>query len=102
MCIRDRVRAAGDRVVGEEVVELGTAPGETEGREGLELGPREDERLDASAVDAEALVMNPAGLGGDVDAHPDQGAGATGGESVAAHLVAGEGGLVEELSLIHI
>ena len=59
------------------------------------LTPRGVKAL-AAADDAQPLVVEPAGLLADVDAHLDQGAGAARGEAVAADLLAGERRLLEK------
>jgi len=83
-------------VLGEELVEVGAGTYEAVVREVIELGPRHLERLDASSVDAKALVAQPSGFGGGVDAELDELAGRPRRQAISADLLAGEVGLLED------
>ena len=91
-----QLRSGRDRVVGEQLVELRPRPDQPVRRELGQLRPGQLERLGASAVDPQALVAHPAGLGADVDAQLDQLLDRAWGEPVPAHLLSGEARLLEQ------
>jgi hypothetical protein len=82
-------------VAGELLVEVVALADQAVVREGGEIGPVELEP-DAAADDPQALVAQPAGLLGDVDAHGDELLDRARGEAVAADLLARELGLLQE------
>ena len=86
----------GDRAAGEQLVEVGTLSDQAEGRELGQRGPWQFERLRPPAVDPKALVVQPAGLFGDVDAQPEQLLGGARGKAVTADLVAWEPALLQK------
>lgn len=88
-----------DRMPGDQVVEVGAVAGESVGRVVGQRWPVEGERLHASAVDPQALVVEPAGFLGDVDAQAGQDAGGTWREAVATDLLAREVRLLEQRHL---
>ncbi|GAA3124411.1 hypothetical protein GCM10020001_051440 [Nonomuraea salmonea] len=83
-----------DRVGGDDLVEVLPGADEPEVREALELRPVELE-AQAAADDAQALVPDPAGRV-DVDAHVLELLDGARGQAVAADLLAGEPGLLQE------
>ena len=82
--------------VGEQLVEVGALAHQPEGRELGQRRPGQFERFGPAAVDPQALVVQPAGLVGDVDPEAQQLLDRSGRQAVAAHLVAGERALLEQ------
>lgn len=83
------------RLPGQLLVEVVALADESVVRVAGQIGPVELEPY-AAADDPQALVAQPAGLLGDVDAHPDELLGGARGQTVAAHLLARERGLLQE------
>jgi len=76
-----------DGVLRQHVVEVGAGTDEAVGREVGEVRPVHLERFGASAVDTQALVVEPAVLLRGVDAQSRECPRGAGGQAVAAHLL---------------
>ena len=84
-----------DRPLGEQVVEVQPGADQAVVGEAGQLGPVQLEP-DPAADDPQALVVQPAGLGRGVDAHPDQLLDRARGQPVAADLLPRELGLLQQ------
>ncbi|MPM89140.1 hypothetical protein SDC9_136248 [bioreactor metagenome] len=84
---------------GQQVVEDRTRTDQAEIRKCRQLGPGHRERLGSSAVDAQPLVANPSRRRAGVDAQPAQHPHGARGQPVAAHLLTGELGFLQEQNI---
>ena len=83
------------RVAGQQVIEVGARPDQTVGGKVGKIGPLQLEGS-LAAVDPQALVVQPTGRFGGVDAEPDQLPGAARGETVPADLLPGKPALLQQ------